>query len=157
MKLSELKKILKELDEVNFSLSDGSKVPAHFHITEVGAITKKFIDCGGTLRNEERVNFQLWTSNDYDHRLSAQKLRNIIELSEEKLGIKDNVIEVEYQGHTIGKYDLDFVDGQFILQNQFTDCLAKDNCGIPQEKPRVRISTRPQEAESCCVPGSGCC
>ena len=48
-------------------------VPSHFHVTEVGKITKHFIDCGGTVRNEEVVNFQLWQADDYDHRLHPEK------------------------------------------------------------------------------------
>ena len=78
MKLSELKNILSGLNSVEFILENGELVPNHFHVTEVGMVEKKFIDCGGTLRNERVVNFQLWTSSDYDHRLSAEKLSGII-------------------------------------------------------------------------------
>ncbi|MDB2389549.1 DUF6428 family protein, partial [Flavobacteriaceae bacterium] len=102
------------------------------------------------------VNFQLFTATDYDHRLSAQKLRSIIELSEQKLGMKNLPIEVEYQGDTIGKYGLEFVNGVFMLTSTQTDCLAKDKCGIPEQKPRVRLSTL-QVKENACTPGSGCC
>lgn len=156
MKLLELKTILKEVKIVEFQLPNGEMVPNHFHVTEVGQITKRFIDCGGTLRNETVINFQLWTATDYDHRLSAEKLRAIIELSEEKLDLEDNEIEVEYQGDTIGKYGLEFQNGVFQLTSTQTDCLAKDKCGVPQEKPRIRLSTI-QNQESCCTPGSGCC
>ena len=69
MKLSEVKTILEKLEDVNFSLPNGQMVPIHFHVTEVGIITKKFIDCGGTVREEKVVNFQLWNANDTDHRL----------------------------------------------------------------------------------------
>ena len=44
---------------------------------------KKFIDCGGVIRDEKVINFQLWYSVDEDHRLEAEKLRKIIALSEE--------------------------------------------------------------------------
>jgi hypothetical protein len=37
-----------------------------------------------------------------------------------------------------------------------TDCLAKDKCGIPPSKPKVRLSTLGAE-EAACTPGSGCC
>src|SRR6187431_2879726 len=107
MKLSEIKKHLKTVETVNFQLPNGTFAPEHFHVTEVGQITKKFIDCGGTVRNEKVVNFQLWNANDTDHRLKPQKLLNIIALSEKTLGIEDLEIEVEYQSDTIGKYDLD--------------------------------------------------
>lgn len=156
MKLSEIRKVLEVVNEVNFLLPDGSKVPSHFHVTEVGNVKKHFIDCGGTVREESVINFQLFTATDYDHRLSASKLRSIIELSEEKLGLDDLEIEVEYQGETIGKYGLEFQNGSFQLTSTQTDCLAKDKCGIPKQKPKIRLSTQ-QAQESSCAPGSGCC
>ncbi|WP_396177635.1 DUF6428 family protein [Flavobacterium sp.] len=156
MKLSQIKSILATVETVNFQLPSGSFVPEHFHVTEVGLITKNFIDCGGTVRNETVVNFQLWNANDVDHRLKPQKLINIIELSEKKLGIKDYEIEVEYQDTTIGKYDLDFNGTDFILLNKQTACLAQDQCGIPQEKPKMRLSEMNKEVKSC-NPNSGCC
>ena len=59
MKLSEIKTILKKAVQIQFELPDGELVPRHFHVTEVGKVTKHFIDCGGTVRNEEVANFQL--------------------------------------------------------------------------------------------------
>ncbi len=156
MKLSEIKSALSKVNEVTFALPNGEQVPPHFHVTEVGNIQKHFIDCGGTIRKESVINFQLFTATDYDHRLSVQKLRSIIQLSEEKLGLENHEIEVEYQGDTIGKYGLEFKNGVFILISTQTDCLAKDKCGTPQEKPRLRLSTL-QAQESSCAPGSGCC
>ena len=94
MKLSEIKTILPTLENVEFQLPDDSFVPEHFHVTEVGSIEKHFIDCGGTIRRENVVNFQLWNANDLEHRLKPGKLLNIIQLSEEKLGIGDHEIEV---------------------------------------------------------------
>src|SRR5690606_20862760 len=116
MKLSEIKEILPTLENVEFQLENGTFVPEHFHVTEVGQIIKSFIDCGGVIRNEKAVNFQLWNVDDYEHRLKPGKLLNIIRLSEEKLGIEDSEIEVEYQSDTIGKYDLDFNGKTFILK-----------------------------------------
>lgn len=155
MKLSQVKSELQNLNELVFKLPNGETIPQHFHVTEVGKITKNFIDCGGTVRQEEVVNFQLWTANDYDHRLEAQKLLNIIQKSEEVLGIGDQEIEVEYQSGTIGKFGLEFKDNQFHLSNKVTDCLAKENCGVPNLKPKVILS-KLQEA-SCCGPESNCC
>jgi len=156
MKLSQIKSILATAETVNFKLPNGSFVPEHFHVTEVGLITKNFIDCGGTVRNETVVNFQLWNANDFEHRLKPQKLINIIELSERVLDIQDYEIEVEYQDTTIGKYDLDFNGSDFVLVNKQTACLAQDKCGIPQEKLKVRLSDINNEP-SCCTPNSGCC
>ncbi|MDH0675726.1 DUF6428 family protein [Empedobacter sp. GD03861] len=154
MKLSEIKEILPTLENVEFQLEDGTFVPEHFHVTEVGEITKKFIDCGGVIRNEKVVNFQLWNADDYEHRLKPGKLLNIIRLSENKLGMEDAEIEVEYQSTTIGKYDLEFNGKHFILKNKKTACLAEDACGIPVEKPKVKLS---EIQSSSCTPNSGCC
>ncbi|MEQ8580044.1 MAG: DUF6428 family protein [Balneola sp.] len=155
MKLSQIKRTLVDLESIAFQLPNGELVPRHFHVTEVGMITKNFIDCGGTLRNEEVINFQLWSANDYDHRIHPEKLLHIIELSEKTLGLPDLDIEVEYQGETIGKYGLDFDGTNFLLTTKATDCLAKDSCGIPVSKPKVKLSEL-QTAGSC-APGSGCC
>ena len=156
MKLSEIKEILPTLENVEFQLENGTYVPEHFHVTEVGMITKNFIDCGGIIRSEKVVNFQLWNANDFEHRLKPQKLLNIIELSEKVLGIEDFEIEVEYQAQTIGKYDLDFNGKDFVLVNKQTACLAQDQCGIPAEKQKVKLSEIPTQSNSC-TPGGGCC
>ena len=157
MKLSEIKEILATLDNVEFQLENGVQVPEHFHVTEVGSIHKNFIDCGGTIRNEKVVNFQLWSADDFDHRLKPGKLLDIIKLSEEKLLIEDGEIEVEYQAETIGKYDLEFNGKQFILKNKQTACLAEDACGIPSTKQKVKLADLTVIEGSGCVPGSGCC
>jgi len=157
MKLSEIKEILPTLDNVAFQLENGAFVPEHFHVTEVGTVTKHFIDCGGTIRKEKVVNFQLWNADDFEHRLKPGKLLNIIKLSEEKLGIEDDEIEVEYQNITIGKYDLDFNGKTFILKNKTTACLAEDACGIPSEKQKIKLSDLSSSKVSCCTPESGCC
>ncbi|GGG48053.1 DUF6428 family protein [Bizionia arctica] len=155
MKLSEIKKHLSNLETIAFQLPDGTLVPSHFHVTEVGKIDKHFIDCGGSVRKESVINFQLWEENDYDHRLHPEKLVNIIELSENVLSLDDLEIEVEYQGETIGKFGLDFNGTQFLLTNTQTDCLAKDKCGIPEAKPKIKFSEL--QNTSSCSPDSGCC
>ncbi|CAD0225731.1 hypothetical protein KYG33_00650 [Chryseobacterium sp. D764] len=157
MKLSEIKKILPTLENVEFQLENGTFVPEHFHVTEVGQITKNFIDCGGVIRNEKAVNFQLWDADDYEHRLKPGKLLHIIQLSEEKLGIENSEIEVEYQGETIGKYDLEFNGKNFVLKNKTTACLAQEACGIPSEKQKKNLSELSANPTSACNPASGCC
>lgn len=157
MKLSEIKQILPALDNVEFQLENGTFVPEHFHVTEVGVVTKNFIDCGGVIRNERAVNFQLWDANDFEHRLKPNKLLHIIQLSEDKLNIEDLEIEVEYQNDTIGKYDLAFNGKSFILKNKITACLAQDACGIPAEKQKIKLTELNNDATSCCTPNSGCC
>ncbi|CAM4098801.1 hypothetical protein GILI108418_04590 [Gillisia limnaea] len=59
MKLSEIKDILRQADLLQFVLPDGNLVPRHFHVTEIGKVTKHYIDCGGTERLEEVINSTL--------------------------------------------------------------------------------------------------
>ncbi len=157
MKLQELKQELLNLNEIQFQLENGTKIPPHFHLTEIGAITKHFIDCGGTERMEKIINLQLWYANDTEHRLTPKKLIDIIQLAEQKLHIDNLEIEIEYQAETIGKYNLKIENGYFVLVNKYTDCLASDSCGIPQEKRKVKLSELSEVKSSCCTPGGGCC
>ena len=155
MKLSELKSVLGQLDVLDFQLPNGTLVPSHFHITEVGKISKQYIDCGGTLRSETLINLQLWNANDVQHRLSTKKLLDIITLSEKILNIEDLEIEVEHQGHTIEKYGLDFDGENFLLTTKKTDCLAQDKCGVPSQKPKIKLSDLGDQP--CCTPDGNCC
>ena len=132
-------------------MPNGSHVAPHFHLTEVGEITKNYVDCGGTVRNEKVANFQLWASDDYDHRLKPQKVIDIIEMAEKEIGIGNLEIEVEYQSETIGKYGLEFEDGRFLLTATQTDCLAKEKCGIPEAQPANLV---PVQTSSGCSPES---
>ena len=152
MNITLFKQILANSQGINFVLPNGAFVEPHFHVTEIALNEKRFVDCGGTFRAEKLVSFQLWSANDFDHRLTPQKLLQIVQIGAEKLGISSEEIEVEYQGETIGRYELSFDGANFLLQNKFTACLAEDSCGIPPEKQRVRLS----EINSC-KPGSGCC
>lgn len=151
MTLTALKQHLQTVDTVQFKLQNGTSVPAHFHVTEVGQVTKHFIDCGGTIRKESVVNFQLWSAQDLEHRLKPGKLLNIIALSERKLGLEDLEIEVEYQSDTIGKYALDFDGSAFVLRSTATACLASDQCGVSAPAAASVPNTQ------ACTPGSGCC
>ncbi len=157
MKLSDVKNLLATVKEVNFKLPNGKMVAQHFHVTEVGMITKNFIDCGGLVRNEKVANFQLWEAGDFDHRLAPQKLTNIISLSEKALGMEDMEVEVEYQSDTIGKYDLAFDGTNFVLLAKHTNCLAADKCGIPYDKVKVILSSLQEKSQGCCTPGGSCC
>lgn len=156
MTLSDIKKHLSQLETISFTLPDGSLVPNHFHVTEVGQVAKHFIDCGGTVRQEKKVSFQLWNADDYDHRLHPEKLVKIIALSEEIFNLEGLDIEVEFQGEqTIQKFGLEFKNNTFQLTSLVTDCLAKDKCGIPEPKQKLQFSDI--QAGDSCAPGSGCC
>lgn len=142
MKLSVFKTQLAQLTDLVFALPDGTKIPSHYHVTEVGQITKNFIDCGGVLRNEQVVNFQLWYADDIDHRLQAQKMVQIIDIAEKKLGLQDAEIEVEYQSQTtIGKYGLSFKGDHFQLTSKATACLASSECGVAIPIAEGKITT----------------
>ena len=156
MKLSQIKTILNSISTLNFQLENGTVIPKHFHITEIGEISKRFIDCGGIVRNEKVANLQLWNANDFNHRLEPNKLIEIIELAEKTLSIKDLPIEIEYQNETIGKYDILFNGENFVLAAKTTNCLAEDKCGIVEEKPNLSFSEK-ENNSSCCSPESGCC
>ena len=155
MTINSIKSILADLETIAFELAVGSLVPTHLHLADVGKVSKDFIDCGGVRRQEVVANFQLWNADDYDHRLHPGKLISIIEMSQKVLDIGDLPIEVEYQGSTIGKFGLDFNGKNFILTNKHTDCLAKDNCGVPE--PKVKVSLGGLPIAGSCTPGSGCC
>lgn len=156
MRLSELKNQLQNIDELGFRLPNGAFVPPHFHITEIGLVTKTFIDCGDVVRKEKIISIQLWHSYDLDHRLTPKKVLDILSKSEDQLKLRDFPIEIEYQGDTIGKYGLDFYGRHFYLTARQTTCLASDNCGIPRKK-KLSLSEIGQMNDGGCQPGSGCC
>ena len=156
MKLSQFRNHLDTVSQLNFVQPNGTLVPRHFHITEAGLTTKHFIDCGGTVRTDKTINFQVWVAQDTTHRLEPNKLQKIISLSEKLFGNEDLEIEVEYQTETIGRYGLDIDGENFLLTAKETDCLAKDNCGVPEAKQKLELSEL-QTEKSCCTPGGGCC
>ena len=157
MKLSEVTHALQTLERIAFVLPDGSQVPAHFHVTEVGQVDKRFVDCGGTLRQESTVSFQLWNADDYDHQLHPEKLVSIIGIAQRKLDLVDGEVEVEYQGErNIEKFRLGFDGEHFQLLATQTACLAQDACGLPAAEPSPTFRNfAPQSTP--CTPGGGCC
>lgn len=153
MTLSELKKQLSLLDALTFELPNGKIVPPHFHITELGLNEKSFIDCGGTIRKQRTARLQLWSSIDYDHRLKADKLLKIVKQVEQTIGIDDLEVEVEYQGqNTLEIYGLGMKENKFLLEKKYTDCLAKDKCGMTPVKQKLKLS----ELTSSCCQGNAC-
>jgi hypothetical protein len=149
MKLKEFKERLQthinDGDELLFRLEDGTLIPPYFHITEMGMKIKHFVDCGGTVRTEQHINFQIWTADDFDHRLTPQKLLDLI-VKNEGLFNQELEIEMEYQTNTIGSYILeesDYPNALFTLKPKKTNCLAPDKCGVTQP-------TTNQCGPSCC-------
>src|SRR3954447_20776496 len=101
MKLSELKTILRSHPAAfpRFIMPDGDQIPPHFHITEVGHIAKRFIDCGGKLHDKtDTCLLQTWVSDaDPDHRLTARTFAKILDLGAEVLPHEDVEVELEYE------------------------------------------------------------
>ncbi|MGC4004601.1 MAG: DUF6428 family protein [Pirellulales bacterium] len=129
---------------IRFQLPSGEMIPLHFHVTEVGRVDKRFIDCGGTRRAASSCLLQLWTADDTDHRLSAGKLARIMGLAEPILESPDLPVEAEYGPDVAAQYMvLDAIAAfgtlTFTLQGKHTDCLARENCGVD------------------CAPQGGCC
>ena len=153
MKLSTFKKTISELDTLKFQLPDSHFVPAHFHIAEVGNLTRNYIDCGGIVRQENKLSIQLWVASDNDHRLKPDKVLDILKLAEKQFELSNIDVEVEYQQSTIGRFKLAFDGSVYQLINTHTTCLAQDKCGISQEKPRVRLTPKGLS----CNPESNCC
>ena len=155
MKISQFKSallLLKPQDNPSFIQLSGLPVAAHYHITEIGLVLKNFVDCGGVVRQERKATMQIWLAQDVEHRLSVEKLLGIIEKSEELFGLKEDELEIEYQGQTIEHYGLAIQDFGFQFIAKQTTCLAPDHCGIPKEQLPNDL-----KKNSCCTPNSGCC
>lgn len=163
MKLAELKNELNKYPgaEVRFVLPNGDSVPAHAHVTEVARIDKRFVDCGGTLRNDSLCRLQTWFADDVDHRLKAGKLVKILEKAKSFLASDDLEVDIEHEVGFISQFPLESVEVLpdeivFHLVTRHTDCLAMDKC-LPASKPAPDFSPlkfnfrEPLVASSCCV------
>lgn len=135
-------------------LPDGTPVAAHFHVTELGLVTKDFFDCGGTRRRDQAWSLQAWVAEDIAHRLTPPKLGKILALHPQLGTAAELPVRIEYQGATLETYQLGGVHaaaGTVVLElvPLETDCLAKDRCNIlPPNIPALPGS-------ACCAPG--CC
>ena len=152
MNVTELKNILEENPKkgLSFILPDDSRIPGHFHITEVGHVQKDFIDCGGTRRSTSSCVLQAWVAaNDEDHSLSASKLASILKLAGKILPSDELAVEVEFEAPYISQFPIESAATRgdavvFHLTTKHTDCLAKEQCGLGSES-------------SCCSADGGCC
>lgn len=154
MKLSELKSLLRlhPAAYLCFVLPDGDQIPSHFHITEVGHVTKRFIDCGGTLHDKtDKCVLQTWVADDLDHRLDARAFAKILDLGAQVLPHDDLEVEVEYDCCVVSQYPIDEArtDGDRIelrLRPKHTDCLARERCGVDGCGPESETAS----ASGCC-------
>jgi hypothetical protein len=139
MKLIDLVDALSRADDlpVNIYFPDAGFAPAHFHLTEVGLVTKKFVDCGGSMRETTTCALQIWVANDTDHRLKAKKFLDILRHAVKFIDL-DTEVTVEYQadGKTLGVYSLfstHLTENRglnLITSLKNTACLAPDKCGV---------------------------
>jgi|TARA_R110000824_G_scaffold4340_1_gene21031 hypothetical protein len=142
MKLKEFKErlilgLVNPTQPLLFKLEDGTIIPPYFHITEMGLKMKHFVDCGGTVRTEQWITFQIWTADDFDHRLTPQQLIELIHKNEGLFKQPELEVEMEYQTNTIGSYSLNIDPTNsltYILNSKKTNCLAPDKCGITQDR-----------------------
>jgi hypothetical protein len=133
MKLNELKALLRAHPTAlpRFTLPDGDQIPSHFHITEVGHVTKRFIDCGGMLHDRtETCLLQTWLGEDTEHRLHAGTFAKILDLGAKVLPHDDVEVEVEYDCCVVAQYPITTAEvaGEYIelqLGEKHTDCLAR--------------------------------
>ena len=138
------------------TLPDGDQIPAHFHITEVGHVAKRFIDCGGQL-HETRHSCLLQThvGGDVEHRLTAGRLAHILQLGERVLPHDDLQVEVEYDCCVTAQYPVataDYRGGRIEIQlgEKHTDCLAKERCGMDGEGCAPATDDRAGVTAGCC-------
>ena len=161
MKLSQFSALLRSHPEKPFHLVlPGSKtVPQSFHITEVGHVAKRFIDCGGKLHSVQSCQLQVWLGEDTDHRLSAGKMAGVLELASAKgvLPVDDLDVEIEYEDAAISQYTVQshaVTESAVVLHldAKHTDCLAKEVCCPP-----TRLTMAHGANAGCCAPARGCC
>lgn len=159
MTFFELKSLLSQHSERYFRLAlpDGSAVPVSFHITEIGAVSKIFIDCGGTLRKRDTCQLQVWVGEDYNHRIETGKMAGILEKGKALLPDDSVPVEIEYEDRVISQYIIDgydLNDDSVVLRLAYkhTECLAPELCGLPSIDRLPSIGG----SSSCCGP-SGCC
>ncbi|MBS0657922.1 MAG: hypothetical protein JSR82_06715 [Verrucomicrobia bacterium] len=160
MKLHELKRALRAHPErlVRIQLPDGDSIPAAYHLTEVGQVSKVFIDCGGKVHSELRCVLQTWVGRDTEHRLRAGRFADILDLGRAVVASEEMEVEIEHgqlqaAQYPLRRWRLDGA-GQVVLEltHKATDCLAKarcgeDGCGDAEESSCCR-SDEPESAEA---------
>ncbi|MFK7766237.1 MAG: DUF6428 family protein [Mariniblastus sp.] len=164
MKLQELKTAIagNQDQQISIIFSDGNSLAPHFHITEVGKVTKDFVDCGGTRRQSVSCTLQTYVAGDTDHRLLTTKLAKILDMTD-SLALEGSVeVEVEIQSDTISTHAVETAvssDGRVVIQlaAKKTACLAPDKCGIPEVPMSIPLATGTAAASEgdCCGGGGG--
>jgi Family of unknown function (DUF6428) len=131
-----------------FVLPDGDFIPAHAHVTEVGHVAKKFIDCGGLLGSRDSVVLQAHVGKDSEHRLSSDRFGKILALGERVVPSDELDVEVEYDCCVVAQYRIAEARAageqlDLILARKQTQCLA--------------VERRRTEATDSCCASTSCC
>jgi len=159
MNLSELTSLLAQYSGRHFRirLPDGDAIPLSFHVTEIGHVHKTFLDCGGTRRETQTCQLQVWVGEDYNHRIETGKLAGILEKGKALLPDDSLPVEIEYEDKVISQYTIKTheITGEaviLVLANKHTECLAPELCGLPA------ITRLPglDAMRTCCAPGTSC-
>ncbi len=157
MTVSEFLELLRDHPDhrVRFRLPDGTAVPAHFHITEVGHLTRTFLDCGGKRHTTGGCLLQVWVADDTDHRLKASKLLAIFDRADGLLPSTGLPVEIECEAPVLTQLPLtrcEVLDGELLFHTELkhTDCLAKDICLPDFSLPAI-------PGQQVCNPATGCC
>lgn len=152
MNIREFKQALRDCPQshVRFRLPDGSLSAPHAHITEVGLVTKSFIDCGGTTRSEAKCLLQLWVADDVDHRVAAGKLLSILEKAAHLFDSEELPVDVEHDVGFISQFQLVAAEMTaselvFALAGKHTACLAPEKC-CPPSLPGQQVVTLGRKA-----------
>jgi hypothetical protein len=158
MKLSDLKILLRAHPSAypRFILPDGDTIPQHFHLTEVGHVTRRFIDCGGRLHHrKDTCLLQTYVADDMEHRLTAGTFAKILDLGGQVLPHDQIEVEVEYE--SCGVTQSPITSAQFTdeyielhLGEKHTDCLAKQKCGIDGQACGTGDKANAVVSAACC-------
>ncbi len=186
MNIREFLKQLRDNEQkvISIRLPNGDLVPAHYHITEVGHVTKRFIDCGGTRRVLETCLLQTWVHEDLEHRLHAGKLAGIFDRTGDLFPSQDLAVEIEHETDVVAQFPVERAEATadalvLHLGVKHTDCLARGIClpgecapspsavPSPSAAPSIFSPLIPPQTPSfiklqagqsaCCSPKSGCC
>ena len=118
---------------ISLTLPDNTTAPPHFHITEIGASSKTFIDCGGQHHSDHQCVLQVWVADDYDHRIKAGKLAAILDRARDLFDSPEIPVEFEHEAPVLTRLPIVSYEVQedliiFSLELKKADCLAKDLC-----------------------------
>jgi Family of unknown function (DUF6428) len=132
-----------------FVLPDGSYVPPHAHLTEVGHVQKNFIDCGGVTGRTESVLLQTHVGSDTDHRLKSGRFAEILKLANRLIPEGEFDVEVEYDCCAVSQYRIRRVEPA----DEYFDIFL----GQKRTQCRAQERVRQEVGESDCSAAMSCC